>query len=168
MKKMHVREQYRPQTLITLVQLAGVFAIAACVGTLIFCAFYLGLLEPNTPAADVVSFLLGGVGTVACLTWMLMEFVLMCGRVRRSTAFTAVNVRALGRIALALFIAGGLLLPVGAPLMDWLLLGLRGAGMTLAQLLPTLLAWTAALMARAVQVLMRRAVEMQCEQELTI
>ena len=158
MKKMHVRAQRRPQTLITLVQLAGVFAIA----------IYLGILEQNTPAADVVSFLLGGVGTVACLTWMLMEFVLMCGRVRRTTAFTAVNVRALGRIALALFIAGGLLLPVGAPLMDWLLLGLRGAGMTLAQLLPTLLAWTAALMARAVQVLMRRAVEMQDEQELTI
>lgn len=168
MKKMHVREQQRPQGLITLVQLAGVFAIAVCVGTLIFCAIYLGLLEPNTPAADVVSFLLGGVGTVACLTWMLTEFVLLCGRVRRSTAFTAANVRALGRMALALFIAGGLLLPVGAPLMDWLLLGLRGGWMPLGQLMPTLMAWTMALMIRSIQVLMCRAVEMQSEQELTV
>ena len=54
------------------------------------------------------------------------------------------------------------------PLMDWLLLGMRGFRSPVWWLLPSFAAWTAALLVRAIQVLMKRAVEMQTESDLTV
>ena len=103
-----------------------------------------------------------------CLLWLLAEFVLMCARVRKETAFTAANVKALGHIALAFFLGGVLLVVAGNPLMSWLLTGMRGVSSPVWGLLPSFAAWTAALLVRAIQVLLKRAVEMQTESDLTV
>lgn len=172
----------RPVALFTFVQVMGMCAMAIVAATMVVCA--LGLFGnltaiPNfllmeqlnlldTPLWMVVIPLLAGAGVGGCLLWILAEFVLMCGRVRRDTAFTAANVRALGRIVLAFVIGGVLLLPLGRAVMDWLLTGMRGVNARMWSLLPTFAAWAAALLVRAIQVLMRRAVEMQTEQDLTV
>ena len=113
-------------------------------------------------------------GTGVCVLSLLLDFVCMCGRVRKETAFTPANVRALGRIAMAFAIAGVLLILSGEVLVALLTICLRGffydAGPTLWlwELLPAFAAWTAALMVRAIQVLMKRAAAMQTESDLTV
>lgn len=172
----------RPLALFTFVQVMGMCAMAVVAGAIVMCALglfggltavpnfllmeQLGLLDVPLPMLVLQEVAAASVG--ACLLWVLAEFVFMCGRVRKETAFTAANVRALGRIALAFFLAGGLILPTAARLMSWLLLGMRGVDSPVWQLLPTFMAWVAALMIRAIQVLLRRAVEMQTEQDLTV
>ena len=169
MKKMHER----PLGLIAFVQVMGWCAVAIAGAVLaIFCVGLVkdlaqGFAELPGDLWELIQ-LLCCTGTDACLIWLLLEFVLMCGRVRRETAFTAANVKALGRIVLAFAIGGVLLLAAGWPIMDLLLLGMRGVSSPVWGLLPTFVAWAAALLVRAIQVLMERAVEMQTESDLTV
>lgn len=172
----------RPVALFTFVQVMGLCAMAIVAATMVVCA--LGLFGSLTaipnfllmeqlnlldmPLWTVLIPLLAAAGVGGCLMWLLAEFVLMCGRVRKETAFTTANVRALGRIVRAFVIGGVLLLAVGDPLMKWLLTGMRGVESPVWMVLPTFVAWAAALLVRAIQVLMRRAVEMQTEQDLTV
>lgn len=165
----------RPLALFAFVQAMGLCAMAIVVVSIVagviipICgSLFFAMREGEGQIAEMllVLLLVGGVG--GCLVWLLAEFVLMCGRVRKETAFTQDNVRALGRIALAFFIGGGMLLPLGKPLMDWLLLGMRGFRSPVWWLLPAFVAWAAALLVRAIQVLMKHAVEMQTESDLTV
>ena len=161
----------RPLVLLAFVQAMGVCAMALCLAALVVLGMDIMPALVQTPPDQLangvlVVALIAGVGL--CLLWLLAEFVCMCGRVRKETAFTAANVRALGRIALAFFIGGGLLLPLGKPLMDWLLLGMRGFRSPIWWLLPAFVAWAAALLVRAIAVLMKRAVAMQTESDLTV
>lgn len=165
----------RPLGLLTFVQAMGLCAMAICTAGLIGLPLsipnymvmeHLGLMD--TPLWLKLAQVVASLGAGGCLMWLLAEFVLICGRVKKETAFTPANVRALGRIALAFLISGALLLLVGDPLMDWLLTGMRGVESPVWMLLPAFVAWAAALMVRAIQVLMRRAVEMQSEQDLTV
>ena len=150
MKKMHGR----PLGLIAFVQVMGWCAVAIAGAVLaIFCV---GL------AKDLAA----GFAELPGDLWELVQ--LLCGRVRRETAFTAANVKALGRIVLAFAIGGGLLLAAGWPIMDLLLLGMRGVSSPVWGLLPSFVAWAAALLVRAIQVLMKRAAEMQTESDLTV
>ena len=163
----------RPLGLITFVQVMGWCALAIAVGVLAI--FSVGLVKDLAHGFAALPEemwmliqLLCCVGTGVCLVWLLLEFVLMCARVRKGTAFTIANVRALGRIALAFFIGGVLLLAAGWPMMDLLLLGMRGVSSPVWGLLPSFVAWAAALMVRAIQVLMKRAEAMQTESDLTV
>ena len=165
----------RPVALFTFVQVMAVCAMVisgvAIIGMVIIpvCgSLIVNLAEGYGQIGELLAVLLTTAGLGGCLLWLLLEFVLMCGRVKKETAFTAVNVRALGRIALAFCLGGVVLLPLGKPLMDWLLLGMRGFRSPIWWLLPAFAAWTAALLVRAIQVLMKRAVEMQTENDLTV
>ena len=170
------RKHDRPLALITFVLAMGACAMAVVAAMtveamLVAVPNYVKMAQLellDVPLWLVLTQLVAGAGTGACLLWLLAEFVLMCARVRKETAFTAKNVRALGRIALAFFIGGVLLLASGGPLMDWLLMGMRGVSSPLWGLLPSFVAWAAALLVRAIQVLMRRAVDMQTESDLTV
>jgi len=166
----------RPVGLFIFVQVMGLCAMVIAGVPLLFSAFalvrapFVGNL-PDDPWL-LVQYLCA-LGAGACLMWLLAEFVSMCGRVRKETAFTAENVKALGRIALAFLIGGGLLLAAGELLMTMLLIGMRGffyegSVPFLWYLLPAFAAWTAALLVRAIQVLMKRAVDMQTESDLTV
>ena len=167
------KKHERPVGLFTLVQVMGMCAIAIIGAALVV---FIGGLISDLIVYDV--HMTEGLWSLVkllcipcagvCLLWLLVEFVLMCGRVRRETAFTAVNARALGRIALAFFLGGMLLIPCGGLIMDVLLLGMRGTTSPVWMGLPTFAAWTAALMVRAIQVLLRRAVDMQTEADLTV
>lgn len=173
------RNHERPTTLLTIVQGMAGCAMLVCAAAAVICALDLMMMFPNAVLMTQLGLAGGGlwlawlqllaiVGVAGCILWLLAEFVMICGRVKRETAFTRANARALGRIALAFVIGGVLLLPLGKPLMDWFLTGMRGVESPVWLLLPTFVAWAAALMVRAIQVLLRRAVEMQSEQDLTV
>lgn len=176
------RAEKRPAALFILVQAMGVCAmVIVAVPMAMYALELLGVLTavPNYLLMDSLEILdvpvwllllqeFATAGLGVCLLWLLLEFVRMCGRVRKETAFTPANVRAVGRIALAFTIGGALLLLVGMPLMDWLLTGMRAVESPVWGLLPPFAAWAAALMVRAIQVLLRRAVDMQTEQDLTV
>lgn len=161
----------RPAVMFTFVQLMGLCALAIVAAAMVFIGKEVAASLRDVPQElwwDPLLVLVLSAGVGGCLLWLLTEFILVCGRVRKETAFTQKNVRALGRISLAFAVIGVLLLPLGKPLMDSLLLGLRGVRSPVWWLLPSFAAWAAALMIRAIQVLMRRAVDMQDEQDLTI
>ena len=166
----------RPLALITFVQGMGVAALVLLGGLLAMFAvgFVSDLIHHGEMLVSDLDFpwifmqLLCCMGVGGCVLWLLTEFVAMCGRVKRKTAFTEKNVRALGRIVMAFAIAGVLLLPCGGLLIGFLRLGLPGADRLILPLLPTGAAWAAALLVRAIQVLMRRAEELQSVQDLTI
>lgn len=104
----------------------------------------------------------------ACFLYVCVEAFLLCGRTKKTTSFSDANVKSLGRIALALCIAGLLLLWYGQFVMDALLAGLPHVSPVIRVGLPSFAVLTIALMIRAVQVLMRRALTMQEENELTV
>lgn len=103
-----------------------------------------------------------------CFLVVGVEAFRICGRMKTASAFSAKNELALGRIAMALLIAGVLLLHFGQYVMDYLLFGLPEVGPVLRVGLPSFTVLTIALMLRAVQVLMRRALDMQEESDLTV
>lgn len=165
----------RPAALITFVQVMAVCAMAITAAALIglvivpVCgSLVVSMTEGAGQVLEPLAVLVTTAGVGACLIWLLAEFVMMCARVKKETAFTPANVRALGRIVLAFVLGGLFLLPLGKPMMDWLLLGMRGMRSAIWWLLPSFAAWAAALLVRAIQVLMKRAVEMQSEQDLTV
>lgn len=101
------------------------------------------------------------------LVWVEVEACLVCGRVRKSSAFSTANAKALGRIALALGLAGLLTLLLGDSVVPWLLTGLTVPAAVERLLLPFILL-TLAGMLRAVQLLLCHALAMQHENALTI
>lgn len=107
-------------------------------------------------------FALGGL-----LIWVEIEAFCVCGRVRKASAFSVKNAKALGRIALALCLAGLLTLLLGDSVVPLLMTGLAVPPVVERLLLPFVLL-TLAGMLRAVQLLMRRALDMQDENTLTV
>lgn len=101
------------------------------------------------------------------LIWVEIEAFCVCGRVRKSSAFSAKNEKGLGRIALALCLAGVLTLLFGDSVVPFLMTGLSVPAIVERLLLPFALL-TLAGMLRAVQLLMRRALAMQDENALTV
>lgn len=102
------------------------------------------------------------------LAYVGIEAFLLCGRVKKSSAFSAKNEKALGRIVLALCIAGCLSLLFDNSIFPWLLAGLPLISPIVERLLLPFILLTLALMIRTVQVLMRRALDMQEESDLTV
>ncbi|MBQ8202136.1 MAG: DUF2975 domain-containing protein [Clostridia bacterium] len=163
--------QERPSMLFTIMQVMACAAVLTCVIT--WAIAVLVMLRDLTAGRS--SFGVMTVVTLLCATgvagsgmMIAAELFCMCSRVKRETAFTAANVRSLGRMVAAFAAAGVLLIPVSGPLMDWFTWGLTQAGCGLWMVLPPFACWMAALLMRAVQLLLRRAVEMQAEQELTV
>lgn len=107
-------------------------------------------------------FALGGL-----LIWVEIEAFCVCGRVRKASAFSTKNAKALGRIALALCLAGMLTLLLGDSVVPFLMTGLSIPPILERLLLPFVLL-TLAGMLRAVQLLMLRALDMQDENTLTV
>lgn len=103
----------------------------------------------------------------ACLIFVEVEAFRLCGRMKKASAFSPLNVAGLGRITIALGIAG-LVSLLGNSIVPFLLTGLPEIAPVVQYLLLPFTLLTLALMARAVQVLMRRAVDMQEETDLTI
>ncbi len=102
-------------------------------------------------------------GTVGCLVWVLGEAFGLCGRIKTATAFTQRNAKALGHIVAAFTAAAVLMIPAGSEVMMWVLPdGDRWA------FLPAFACIMAALLLRAVQLLLRHAADVQDEHDLTI
>lgn len=102
------------------------------------------------------------------LAYVGIEAFLLCGRVKKASAFAPKNEKALGRIVLALCIAGCLSLLFDNSIFPWLLAGLPILSPIVEWLLLPFILLTLALMIRTVQVLMRRALDMQEESDLTV
>lgn len=98
-----------------------------------------------------------------CLMWVLAEAFGLCGRIKRETAFTERNAKALGHIVAGFTAAAVATIPVGELLMTFLLPD--GSAWAF---LPAFVCIMAALLVRAVQLLLRRAAVMQDENDLTV
>lgn len=96
----------------------------------------------------------------------LWQFLTMCQRLKKGTAFTAANEQSMGRIALCCAVASGALLAALLVLLCFC------PALPLGLVLLTLLACAAygavALVAYALQLLVRRAAVLQQESELTV
>lgn len=168
----------RPVELMTLAQ--GICLLAAAVILFIFLIPMLGSViyaatadyanHDNTLIVAIMNFVLVLPDTAVglLLVYVGIEAFCLCGRVKKSSAFSAKNEKALGRIALALCIAGLIALFFGSFLFSWLLTGLPAISPIVERLLLPFILLTLALMIRAVQVLMRRALTMQEESDLTV
>ena len=168
----------RPVGLMTLAQ--GICLLAASVILFIFLIPMLGSIiyaatadyanHDNTLIVAIMNFVLVLPDTAVgiLLACVGIEAFCLCGRVKKSSAFSAKNEKTLGRIALALCIAGGLSLLFENNLFPWLLTGLPAISPIVERLLLPFILLTLALMIRAVQVLMRRALTMQEESDLTV
>lgn len=155
-----MHRQNRPNGLLTLAQVMGAAAIAV-MAIAIMLTLGAAMTENRLQSLCLA-------GAMGCALWLLAEFIGLCGRVKRATAFTPANVHALGRISLAFALAGALLIPAGGMAMAALTADIPGAYHPLMAAFPTFAALTAALLVRAVQLLLRRAADMQTEQDLTI
>lgn len=102
------------------------------------------------------------------LAYVGIEAFLLCGRVKKASAFSAKNEKHLGRIAIILCVAGCLSLLFDNSIFPWLLADLPAVSPIVERLLLPFILLTLALMIRAVQVLMRRALDMQEESDLTV
>ena len=103
-----------------------------------------------------------------CLLIVEMQVFHVCGVVKRFSAFSPVTERSLGRIVRALGVMAAVLVPLGLPVMEWLTTGLPALFVPLAALLPAFAAVTLMAMVRVVQLLLRRAIELQDEADLTV
>ncbi len=148
--------QDRPVVLMTILQ--GVCLAAA---VLTGCALVMLWSAPWWAAA-------GGLLVAMCVLYALWQAYRMCGLLKTTSAFCMETVTCLGRIAAAAAVAGVLLIPLGLPLMNWLLLGLPPIAWAVRAGLPAFTAFSLAVMVRAVQVLMRRAVTLQTDNDLTV
>lgn len=143
-----------PKRPVALMTAAQVLCIAAMLAT---------ILSPFLIGDHLGRFLF-----VPCLLLIEAEAIRICQRMKKSSAFSLANVASLGRIMWALLIAGVLLLYFGQFVMDFLLDGLPEVQPGLRWGLPSFTVLTLAVMVRAVQVLMRRALDMQEEADLTV
>lgn len=103
-----------------------------------------------------------------CLVFAEVEAIRICGRVKKTSAFSEINVNGLGRIVKALAIAGVIALVLGDSIIPTLLTGLPPVSPVVERLLLPFMLLVIALMIRTVQVLMRRALTMQEETDLTV
>lgn len=170
----------RPKALLTLAQVMiaiGMLVTVVLIGgmindvlTPVMMAQMLGISwrpEPLMMAANILrTVLLVLLG--ACLCYIQAQLIRICGWVRLTTAFSAIVVQGLGRIWKGLLISAALLLPLGYTLMELLTLGMAPLWWPVMALLPAFTVLTLAAMVRAVQLLLRRAVDMQEEQDLTV
>lgn len=174
-----MKQPKRPVFLMTLAQLMCALAMALTVillpaGALsawpnLFMLGSLGLLEAS-PVLHVLYGLqlIAGIVIGVCVLMVLVHIFRICTAVKRHSAFSEITERALGRIVRALLVTSVLLIPLGWPLMGWLTLGLPELFWPVAALLPAFAAFTLTAMVRAVQLLLRRAVSMQTEADLTV
>lgn len=107
--------------------------------------------------------LLGG-----CLFCAEIEAIGLLGRMKKTSAFSTKNEAALGRIVTTITLAGIVALLFGNSIVSYLLLGLPTVTPVVEHLLLPFLLLGVALMIRAVQLLMRRALTMQDENALTV
>lgn len=148
-----------PKRPVTLMLVAQIICLLAVPLTLMLTDLRTGMYSLFTWVTDRV--------LVALLIWVEIEAFCVCGRVRKSSAFSAKNEKGLGRIALALCLAGVLTLLFGDSVVPFLMTGLSVPAIVEQLLLPFALL-TLAGMLRAVQLLMRRALAMQDENALTV
>lgn len=130
---------------------------------------HLGLLEDSIVFKGLI--LLTGLRDLAIglsLAYAGVEAIRLCGRMKRASAFSPLNVAGLGRIAAALLVPGVISLLFGNAIVPFLLTGLPSVHPVVQALLLPFTLLTLSLMVRTVQVLMRRAVDMQEESDLTI
>lgn len=168
----------RPVRLMTLAQ--GICVLAAAVILFIFLipllyaagyaleADYVNYDNTLIVAIMGIIFALPDAALGTLMAYVGVEAFFLCGRVKKSSAFSAKNEKALGRIALALCIAGVISLLFGSFLFPWLLTNLPAIHPIVERLLLPFILLTLALMIRTVQVLMRRALTMQEESDLTV
>lgn len=170
----------RPKGLLTLAQVMlsiGMLVTAVLIGgmindvlTPVMMPQMLGISwrpEPQMMAANILrAVLLVLLG--ACLWYIQGQLIHICGWVRLATAFSEIVVRGLGRVLKGLLAAVVLLLPLGWTVMNFLMQGMAEMAWPVMALLPAFTALTLAAMVRAVQLLLRRAVDMQEEQDLTV
>lgn len=168
----------RPTALMTAGQLICAAAMLFTTVVTILAVFFPGSLSGVRPEttyqftaagyAQAILQAVGALGVGCCLLLIEAEALLVCGRMKKASAFSAVNVKSLGRIVCALVVSGVLMLYLGQFVMAWLLTGLPEVSAVIRLFLPSFTLLTLALMLRTVQVLMRRAVELQEETALTI
>lgn len=129
----------------------------------------LGLREESI-LLDVIlaAMLLRDAAIGLCLMLAEIDAFRICARVKRASAFSELNVNGLGRMTRLLVIAGGIALVLGSGFFPLLMAGLPPISPVIEHLLLPFMLWTLALMVRAVQVLMRRALTMEEENELTV
>ncbi len=130
-------------------------------------AFAVLMMLPLTKGAPLWQ-RIGAVGVACCALAAVYGGALLCHRARKQSVFTAETVKILGQASGALAAMGVLLIPLGLPLMNWLLAGLPEVHIALRAALPAFTALGLSLMVRTVQLLMRRAVSMQDENDLTV
>lgn len=173
----------RPVALMTLAQvMAQVICALAILLTIHATLINISLLFPNfvisnslgvykdDPMLAVLNFLplLRDLPLGACLVAAEIGTIRLCGRMKKSSTISEANVKGLGRIAKAIAIAGGITLLFGNSIVPFLLTGLPSIAPAAAYLLLPFMLLTVALMIRTVQLLMRRALDMQDENELTV
>lgn len=149
-----------PARPVTLMFVAQLLCAAAIPLTLLL--IFLSIRVSNVPQC------LCGIVLGICLAFAEYEAFRLCGRMRHASAFSVRNVAGLGHIMAALGVGGCVSLICGDPLMPFLLAGLPEISPIVTRLLLPFTLLTLSLMLRAVQVLMRRAVDMQEESDLTV
>ncbi len=144
---------------------------AMCVLFAVLGLFVLGVLIDNILpylsgpylALAVIS-LIAGVALAVCCCAVLILFYRMCGRIRGGASFTETNVKALWAIALFLFVGGCVAALEIIALFAWF-------GVCLPVIELSLVAaafFVCALLSKALDVLLSRAVTLKQENDLTI
>lgn len=160
----------RPVGLMTLAQIICVLAVPLTLHFLPLSSIPNFVIMRHLQLADFTVWLspLRDFTLCGLLVWVEIEAFRICGRVKKASAFSSKNEKALGRITTALCIAGCLALLFGDAIFPWLLTGLPTISPIVERLLLPFILLTLALMIRTVQVLMRRALTMQEESDLTV
>nr|MBR4281576.1 DUF2975 domain-containing protein [Clostridia bacterium] len=165
----------RPRRLLTAAQAICVLAIAlTLVPALLPTYILVSLLEKAEQYHSAQSLELYTIGLCArdlalgiCLFCAEIEAIGLLQRLKKASAFSRKNEKALGHIALALGLSSALTLLFGDSVVPFLMQGLNVPPVLERLLLPFMLL-TLAGMLRTVQLLMRRAMAMQDENALTV
>lgn len=164
-----MKKNERPVGLMTLAQIV---CIAVICGVLLLVSYIPNIHIHQWLMLDPLTLLpefLRDLALMVCIVYVAVETLRICTRIKKATTFSAVNANALGRIASALLICCGITLCFGDPFIARLYLnGLPAIHPAVEHLLLPFTLLTVAAMVRAVQLLMRRALTMQEESELTI
>lgn len=168
----------RPKALLTLAQLCCIVAALVVLFFFFTPAFVLFsyvdqadmLAQDNTLIVTLASAMLCLRDALAgcCLVCAALEAVGVCQRLKKASAFCKKNEKALGSIAKALSLAGAITLLFGDSVVPFLLTGLPAIAPIVERFLLPFMLLTLAAMVRTVQMLMRRALSMQNENELTV
>lgn len=165
----------RPRRLLTAAQAICVLAIAlTLVPALLPTYMLVSLLEKAEQYHSAQSLELYTIGLCArdlalgiCLFCAEIEAIGLLQRLKKASAFSEKNEKALGHIALALGLSSALTLLFGDHIIPFLLTDLPAVSPIVTRLLPFMLL-TLTGMLRTVQLLVRRAMTMQDENALTV